>query len=82
MGCGPSVGPYIGRPLTVNPRVPKTFLILVTDFAFTGFNGTDQFHSCAASALGVFCSKGKLIIPFEITFNSVLLHETEIEGFA
>ena len=56
--------------------------MVVTDFALAGFNGTAQLHCCAANALGVFATNGKLIIPFEITFNSVLLHETEIEGFA
>ena len=62
--------------------MPKTFLIVVTDFALTGFNGTDQLNCWGASALGVFGSKGKLIIPFETTFNSVLEQETESEGFA
>jgi hypothetical protein len=31
--------------------------------------------------LGVFFSKGKLIIPLELTFNSVVLQVTEIVGF-
>jgi hypothetical protein len=44
--------------------------------------GTDQFHSCEVKALGVFGSKGKLIIPFELIFNSVVLQVTEIEGLA
>ena len=56
--------------------------MLVIDFALTGFNGTDQFHSCEVKALGVFGSNGKLIIPFELIFNSVALQETEIVGFA
>jgi hypothetical protein len=60
----------------------NTFLILETDLALTGFSGTDQFQSCALKTLGVFLSNGKLIIPFELTFNSVELQVTEIVGFA
>ena len=56
--------------------------MLETDFALMGFNGTDQFQSCAVKEFGVFLSNGKLIIPFELTFNSVALQVTEIEGFA
>jgi len=70
----------MGRPLTVKPSVPRTFLIVVVDLALTGLSGTDQFHFCSFKALGVFCSKAKLIIPFELTCSSLFVQLTLIVG--